>query len=465
MSTDLAWLPATAMAAGIAARRFSPVEVIEAVLARLEAVEPRINAFAARFDDQVRAAARAAEAAVMAGEALGPLHGVPITVKDNVAMAGHRLANGSRALMDNVPSADAIIVQRLKAAGAIMLGRTNLPEFAHRILTDTPHFGITRNPWNLDHTPGGSTGGGSAALAAGVGPLAIGTDGGGSIRCPACCVGAVGLKPTLGTIPFESFPDSFGNYAFSGPLARHAADAAVMFAAMAGPADLDPWSIGRAMASGRVAEEGAARGVCIGWLEDFGPYRTDPEVARLTAASVAALAAEGADVEPVAPACFGDVFSYYQVLATAAHATRIGPLEERWGAVMTPALRESIAIGRRWSGVDLLRAQDRRTALFREVQALFRRFDVLATPTMLRPPPTVDAGGSIATDWYAEIAAPLYPFNLTGHPAASVPAGFTAAGLPVGLQLVGPWLGEQRLLDLAALLEARQGFAARRPSL
>lgn len=463
MSTDLAWLPATGMAAGIAARRFSPVEVIDAVLARADAVEPRINAFAARFDDQVRAAARAAEAAVMAGGPLGPLHGVPITVKDNVAMAGHRMANGSRALMENVPQADAIIVQRLKAAGAIMLGRTNLPEFAHRILTDSPTFGITRNPWNPDHTPGGSTGGGSAALAAGVGPLAIGTDGGGSIRCPASCVGAVGLKATLGTIPFESFPDAFGNYAFSGPLARHAADAAVMFAAMAGPADLDPWSIGRGRHAGRVAEEGAARGLRIGWIEQFGPYRTDPGVARLTAASMAALAAEGASVEPIAPACFADVFSCYQVLATAAHATRMGAIVAQWGELITPAFRESAAIGASWSGTDLLRAQDRRAVLFREVQALFRRFDVLATPTMLKPPPTVDASGSIATDWYAEIAAPLYPFNLTGHPAASVPAGFTADGLPVGLQLVGPWLAEQRLLDLAALLEARQEFAARRP--
>jgi aspartyl-tRNA(Asn)/glutamyl-tRNA(Gln) amidotransferase subunit A len=462
MSQDLAWLPATEMAAGIAARRFSPVEVVEAVLARADAVDPALNAFAQRCDDEARAAARAAEAAVMAGARLGPLHGVPITVKDNVAEAGKRSPNGSKALLDFVPQQDAVIIQRLKAAGAILVARTNLPEFAHRILTDTPTFGVTRNPWNLAHTPGGSTGGGSAALAAGVGPLAIGTDGGGSIRCPASCVGAIGLKPTLGSVPFEPFPDAFGLYAFAGPLARHAADAALMFAAMAGPSDIDPWSIGRAPPGGTVAEEGAARGLRIGWVEHVGRYRTQPEVAALTSASLAVLAGEGAVVEPIAPDCLEDCFAYYKVLCTAGHATRQGAIVDQWGEAITPAFRESVEIGRGWSGVDLLRAQDRRTVLFRAVQALFRRFDVIATPTMLAPPPRVEAGGSICTDWYAEIAAPLYPFNMTGHPAISVPAGF-AGGLPVGLQLVGPWLAEQRLLDLAALLERRQGFATQRP--
>lgn len=464
MTAELAWLPATAIASGIAARRFSPVEVIEAVLARADAVEPSLNAFAERFDEAARAEARAAEAAVMAGEALGPLHGVPVTVKDNVPMAGHRLANGSRAGMDVVARQDAVVVQRLWAAGAIVIGRTNLPEFAHRILTDSPAFGVTRNPWNLAHTPGGSSGGASAALAAGVGPLAVGTDGGGSIRCPASCVGAVGLKATLGAIPFESFPDAFGSYAYAGPIARHAADAALMFAAVAGPDDADPYSLLRPLPSGRVSEEGAARGLRIGWIEHFGPYRTDPEVARLTTAAVQALAAEGARVEPIAPPCFGAVFETYQVIATAAHAARLGPLAERWGQAITPSMRESIAIGARWSASDLVRAQDRRTALFRDVQALFRRFDLIATPTMLAPPPPLDANaGSVATEWYAAIAAPLYPFNLTGHPAASVPAGFTEDGLPVGLQLVGRWDSEQRILDAAAFLEARLGFASKRP--
>ncbi|HYZ31794.1 MAG TPA: amidase [Crenalkalicoccus sp.] len=465
MSAELAWLPATEMAAGIAARRISPVEVVEAVLARADAVAAALNPFAERLDDEARAAARAAEAAVMAGAALGPLHGVPVTVKDNIAMAGHRLASGSRAGMEVVAQADAISVQRLRAAGAIIVARTTLPEFAHRILTDSPAFGVTRNPWSLAHTPGGSSGGASAALAAGVGPVAIGTDGGGSIRCPASCVGAVGLKPTLGAIPVESVPDGFGNFAFTGPITRHTADAALVFAALAGPDEADPHSLRRARPDGRTRADAAARGLRIGWIETFGPYRTDPEVARLTGAAMRLLAEEGAVVDPIAPPCFAAVYETYQVIATAVHAARLGPLAAQWGEALTASLRGSIAIGARWSATDLLRAQDQRTTLYRDVQALFRRFDLIATPTLLVPPPGIEADGSVATTWYGEVAAPLYPFNLTGHPAASVPAGFTAGGLPVGLQLVAPWDAEQRILDLAALLEARQGFAQRRPPL
>ena len=463
MSAELAWLPATALAAGIAGRRFSPVEVIKAVLARADTVEPALNAFAERMDESARADALAAEAAVMAGAPLGPLHGVPVTIKDNIAMAGHRLGNGSAAGLEGVAPADALVVQRLRATGAIVIGRTNLPEFAHCILTDSPAFGVTRNPWSLAHSPGGSSGGASAALAAGVGPLALGTDGGGSIRCPASCVGAVGLKATLGTVPFESFPDAFGNYAFGGPLARNAADAALMLAALAGPNDLDPYSR-PGTPRGTVSAEGAARRVRIGWIGQFGPYRTDPEVLRLTAGAVQALEAEGAVVEPIAPDCFAAVFETYRVIATAAHAARLGPVLARWGDMITESLRSSIGVGAGWSAVDLVRAQDRRTVLFREVQALFRRFDVLATPTMLQPPPELHQNGSVASEWYAEVAAPLYPFNLTGHPALSAPAGFTEGGLPVGLQLAGRWQAEQGLLDLAALLELRLGLVGRRPA-
>jgi aspartyl-tRNA(Asn)/glutamyl-tRNA(Gln) amidotransferase subunit A len=461
--SELNWLPATEIAAGIAARRFSPVEVVEAALTRLDAVEPKINAFAERMDEAAREEAKAAEAAVMAGAALGPLHGVPLTVKDNVAMAGHRLGNGSAACRDLVAAKDAIIVGRLKAAGAIIVGRTTLPEFAHRILTDSPTYGVTRNPWNLAHTPGGSSGGGSAALAAGVAPLAVGTDGGGSIRCPASCVGAVGLKASLGAIPNESFGDAFGNYSFVGPLARHAADAALMFAAMAGGDVADPYGHGRGAPSAAVAPEGAARGLRIGWVEHFGGYRTTPEVARLCATAVGVLEAEGAVVEPIAPPCFENVYDTYHVIATAAHGARLAAHVEKWGEAITPSMRESIAIGRRWSAAELIAAQDRRTALYRAVQALFGRFDVLAMPTLTAPPATVDANGSVASTWYAEVAAPLYPFNLTGNPAVSVPVGFAAGDLPVGLQLVAPWLAEKRLLDLAALLETRQDLVGRRP--
>ncbi|UFN47564.1 amidase [Roseomonas sp. OT10] len=455
---EICTLPATRLAALIASRRLSPVEVTEAVLARAERLQPVLNVFAESMADSARSAAKAAEIAVMGGLPLGPLHGVPITVKDNVAVAGVPLRNGSLAAPPVMPAADPAVVARVKAAGAIIIGKTTLPEFAHKVLTDSKANGVTRNPWNLAHTPGGSSGGASAALAAGIAPLAIGTDGGGSIRCPSSCAGLVGLKATLGRIANEAMPDGFGNFAFVGPMARRAEDTALLFSVMRGPHPNDPYSIG-APPPDRPAP---LAGLRIGWIEHFGPYRTEAETAALTGAAVATLANRGALVEPVSDPCFDDVFPSYRILSSSGQASRLGRFD---GEAMTESMRECIAYGRRWSAVEWVAAHDHRTRLFRSVQALFERFDVLATPTMTAPPPTVDAGGSVASEMYAAWAATLYPFNLTGHPAASVPAGFTATGLPVGLQLIGPWFGEERILGLAATLEEALGLADRWPDL
>jgi aspartyl-tRNA(Asn)/glutamyl-tRNA(Gln) amidotransferase subunit A len=464
---DLCFTPAAALARMIATRQVSPVDVTEAVLARAERVEPALNIFALPMASAARAEARAAEAAVMRGDVVGPLHGVPITIKDNVPIAGLPLANGSAALADFIPPTDAAVVQRIRAAGAVIIGKTNLPEFAHKVLTDSPAYGVTRNPWNLAYTPGGSSGGASAALAAGVAPLAVGTDGGGSIRCPASCTGVVGLKATLGRVPNERAPDGFANFAFTGPMARTVGDVALLLSVMAGPFGGDPFSIagGAVAMPAPGAVETAARGLRVGWIEHFGRYRTDPVVADLTRAAVMSLAGEGAVVEPLADPCFDDVFERYVVLATTAHAARYGHLPAIWGDRMSASIRASIVNGQRYSAVEWQRAHDWRTTLFRAVQQLFQRYDVLATPTMIAPPKLLDAEGSIATEAYAEWAAPLYPFNLSSHPAISVPAGMTEEGLPVGLQLIGPWFAEQRLLDVAAVLEHLQDWPARRPGI
>jgi aspartyl-tRNA(Asn)/glutamyl-tRNA(Gln) amidotransferase subunit A len=464
---ELCFTPAATLARLIATRQVSPVAVTEAVLARAAQVQPALNIFALPMFETARADAQAAEQAVMRGDALGPLHGVPITIKDNVPIAGLPLANGSACFAGVVPPADAAVVRSIRAAGGIIIGKTNLPEFAHKVLTDSPAYGVTRNPWSLSHTPGGSSGGASAALAAGVAPLAVGTDGGGSIRCPASCTGAVGLKATLGRIPNERVPDGFANFAFVGPMARTVGDTALLLSVMAGSFAADPFSIAGGMVAMPAprAVETAARGLRIGWIEHFGRYRTDPVVAALTGAAVQALAAEGAVVEPLHDPCFDDVFERYVVLATTAHAARYGHLPAVWGDRMSASIRASIVNGQRYSAVEWQRAHDWRTTLFRAVQALFERYDVIATPTMLGPPLPVDAEGSIATEAYAEWAATLYPFNLSSHPAMSVPAGLTADGLPVGLQLIGPWFGEQRLLDVGAVLEQVLGWPERRPGI
>jgi aspartyl-tRNA(Asn)/glutamyl-tRNA(Gln) amidotransferase subunit A len=258
-------------------------------------------------------------------------------------------------------------------------------------------------------------------------------------------------------------PDGFNAYFFVGPMARRAADAGLLLSVMAGNLAIDPYAIAAPPMPAVAAANAMPPRLRVAWGEHFGGYRTDPEVARLTAAAVNSLAAEGAIVEAVHDPAFDNVFDTYTVIASSAHAARYGALVERWAERMTPSMIASIEKGGKWSATDLVRAGDRRTQLFRAVQALFERFDVIATPTMLAPPKPLDAGGSIATEMYAEWAAPLYPFNLTGHPAMSVPAGFTEDGLPVGLQLVGPWYGEVRLLSVASRLEALHPWHERRP--
>jgi aspartyl-tRNA(Asn)/glutamyl-tRNA(Gln) amidotransferase subunit A len=240
--SDLCFTSATRLAAMISRREVSPVEIVTAVLERAETLQPVLNIFAMLWAERAIDAARAAETAVMRGDPLGPLHGVPITIKDNVAIGGVPMRNGSLASLDLVPDRDATVTARVKAAGAIPIGTTTLPEFAHKVLTDSPVYGVTRNPYDLKRTPGGSSGGASAALAAGVAPLAIGSDGGGSIRCPASCTGVAGLKATLGRIPFEQFPDSFVNYAAVGPMTRLVEDLPLLLSVMSGPHIDDPYS-------------------------------------------------------------------------------------------------------------------------------------------------------------------------------------------------------------------------------
>ena len=314
---------------------------------------------------------------------------------------------------------------RIRAAGAIILGKTALPEFAHKVLTDSLSHGTTRNPWNLDHTPGGSSGGASAALAVGIAPLAVGTDGGGSIRCPASCTGVLGLKATLGRIPNEPMPDGFGNFAFVGPMARSVEDLALLLRVMQGALAADPFSIA---ADAMAPAAKPMRGLRVAWMQDFGLYRAEPETAALTAEAVRLLEEAGAIVEQVCRRA--STTCSRPIRCSPPPRMRAGsePCSTRRGDRMTDSLRDSIAIGRRWSAVDLQQAQDRRTTLFRSIQRLFKRHDLICTPTMLAPPPLVDAGGSIATEAYAEWAAALYPFNMSGHPAASVPAGFTRGG-------------------------------------
>ncbi|MGB9369561.1 MAG: amidase [Xanthobacteraceae bacterium] len=461
---ELCFTPAAKLAGMIARREVSPIEVVDAVITRAERLEPSLNMFAMPLYEQARAQAKVSETAVMRGDALAPLHGVPITIKDNVPIAGLPMCNGSVALADFVPSRDAVVVSRVAQAGTICIGKTNLPEFAHKVLTDSPKFGVTRSPWSLDRTPGGSSGGASAALAAGIAPIAIGTDGGGSIRCPAACTGVFGLKATLGRVPFEVMPEAFANYAFVGPMTRTVEDIPLLLSVMSGAASQDPYSLATPPFAPR-PRENSLRGLRVAWVDRFGAIAPEPAVADLTGRAVKMLEGQGAQIQTPAVPELENVFDTYVVIATTAHAARFETIAQKWGDKLTPSIRESIARGLTYSAAEWQRASDRRTVLFRAVQQLFERFDLIVTPTMTAPPKALNAGGSIASEMYAEWAGYLYPFNLTGHPAISVPCGFTAEGLPVGLQLIGPWFGEQRMIDVATALENAGRWSERRPSL
>lgn len=467
MPNDLTRLSAADAAAAIRARRLSPVELVEAVLAAIERSQPVLNAFVTIAAEQARAAARAAEDAVARGEPLGPLHGVPFSVKDLTNTAGLRTTMGSALFADNVPGEDAVPVARLRAAGAILIGKTTTPEFGHKPFTDSPLTGITRNPWNAAHTPGGSSGGAAAAVAAGLGPIALGTDGGGSIRIPAACCGILGLKPTLGRVPHVHAPDLFGNTSTIGPMARTVADARLMLRVIEGPDPRDPYAA--ALPPDPAPLGARLEGLRIGWAPRVGNRLLDAEVEALTTAAIRALEAMGAAVEPVESDLAAEEEAFL-VLLQAGLAGRLASHLPAAADRLDASLRETVARGQRRSAAEILAATARRTTLFRRVVALFEAgVDVLATPTLSAPAPPVGldpfapfavGGGSgeagrIRATWYPY----TFPFNLTGHPALSVPCGRTAGGLPVGLQLVAPWHADHRLLDLAECLEAVQPWA------
>ena len=467
MDRTLVEADALTLARLIREKQVSPVAVVEAVLARIEALQPTVNAFITVTAEEARAAARRAEAAVMAGERVGPLHGVPFSVKDLLPTRGVRTTMGSLIFADQVPAEDAVPVRRLREAGAILVGKTTTPEFGHKPLTDSPLFGATRNPWDLSRTAGGSSGGAAAAVVSGQAPLALGTDGGGSIRLPASCCGIVGLKPTLGRVPHVSQTDLFSSTSYIGPMARTVAETAACFDAIAGFDTGDPYSRPEPAEDPRGV---TVRGLRVGWLPRVGNRLVDAEVLAATEAAVRHLEAGGAHVETLDE----DVSAFEQTFLIglqAGLAARVGAHMAAFGDKVAPSLRESIERGARWSAVDWVNALGQRTTMYRRVNVLLRRFDVLLSPTLSRPALSVDhdafrpitiggeEAGSIRGAWYPY----LWPFNLSGHPALSLPCGVAADGLPIGLQIVGPWYGDRRVLALAGHLERERPCARPMP--
>lgn len=462
-SDALAYLSAIDLADLIRRKQVSPVEVVEALLGRIELVNPRLNAYCTVTADAARTAARAAEAAVLRGDALGPLCGVPFSVKDLVITRGVRTAFGSRIYEHHIPDEDAPVVERLCAAGAIMVGKTTTPEFGWKGATDSPLTGISRNPWDLTKTPGGSSGGAAAAVAAGLAPLAVGTDGGGSIRIPASFCGVFGLKPTCGLVPVYPTPNT-GTLSHVGPMTRSVRDAALMLQVLAGPDDRDPLSFPATGTDFTSGLETGIRGVRVAWSPTFGYAQVAPEVRALAEAAAGRFQDLGCQVEEV-ERVFADPDPIWAPLFYAGVAARLEPFLAEWRDRIDPGLLEVVEEGNRLSGIDLIKASFARAAFYQEVRQFFQRYDLLLSPTLAVPPfaagmerpPDYPAGSRLS--WVAF----TYPFNLTGHPAATVPCGFTADGLPIGLQIVGRRLQDGLVLRASAAFEAALPWAGRRP--
>jgi aspartyl-tRNA(Asn)/glutamyl-tRNA(Gln) amidotransferase subunit A len=467
-SDELCWLSASDLAAMIRRRRVSPVEVVDAVLDRIGRLNPQLNAYVTVTGDEARRAARAAERALGPRRAqLGPLHGVPFSVKDLVFTKGVRTTFGTRLFSDHIPAEDAPMVARLRAAGAIMVGKTNTPTMGWLGATHNLLFGATRNPWRRDRTPGGSSGGASAAVAAGLAPIGVGTDGGGSIRIPASFAGIFGHKPSYGRIP--TYPASAAwSVSHIGPMTRTVADAALVMQVCAGPDERDQYSLPGSGVNYLRAIRGGVKGLRVAYAEDLGNLTAlDPEVRQAAARAARAFRELGCRVETVAPRWPSPAECWHEIFCGGV-ATRLLPYRDRRDDI-EPGLQTIIDTAAAAPPSRYVQAWFDRLAWWQHPRAFFGRYDLLLTPTVSCPPfplgldhPTEVAGRAVKPyEWIPY----TYPFNLTGQPAASVPCGFTRDGLPIGLQIVGRRFDDATVLRAAAAFEQARPWVNARPAL
>jgi amidase len=470
MST-LADLPASEIAAQVGSRRVSAREVAKAFFERIDRLNPAVNAVCTP-NPQALLDAEAGDRRLAAGEPARPLEGVPFLAKDNIDTKGLRTTFGSRLMENNVPAEDSICVERLRAAGAVLLGKTNTPEFAHDVNTSNFLFGTTRNPWNLMRTAGGSSGGSGAAVAARFAPLAIGTDLGGSVRIPASFNGLVGIRPAPGRVPF--YPTDFGWDTLVphlvGPLAANTRDAALMLQAMSGPDERDPASLpaqdlklGEA-ASGRTSLKGRR----IAYWPDFGGIvPVDSEVRTLVDAAAKAFADLGCEVEE-APFDCSEVAAIVGGTRSFGMVARYAERYDRHKADMTSVLKNQIEAAFQADVRSITRAEKQRTHFWQRLVRFMASYDYILGPSCGAPPFRLDValpdqinGRKVAR--FYDVFLTTYAFSITGLPTVAVPCGFTASGLPVGFQIVAHRLREDRAVEAAAAYEAAHPQHFRRP--
>jgi aspartyl-tRNA(Asn)/glutamyl-tRNA(Gln) amidotransferase subunit A len=470
MSTDneICRMEARTIAAKVKSRELSAGEVTEAVLRRMDVVEPHLHAFCTPTPEVARAAARAVDAKIAAGEDAGALAGVPIGIKDLIATKGIPTAMGSHLYRDFVPDEDDIVVERLKAAGAVIIGKTNVPELGYSGVGHNPVFETTRNPWNTALTPGGSSAGAGAAVAAGVGPFSIGSDGGGSVRIPAAHCGLFGIKPSMGRVPLypgcrdERYPgvSSWESLEHIGPLSRTVADAALMLNVIAGPDPRDRHSIPAAAYDYVEATKGDIRGLRVAYSEDWGYAAVDPEVRRVVTDAVAAFESDlGCTVERANPGWDDPLPAFWAQMAADTDLSGMRQMMKGREKEMSPHLVDLLS--HPWTAENFTDAATSRKKLYNVMWRFMAKYDLLLTPTLAVPafpvhtqgPEIIEGRMVRPTEWMCF----TFPTNLTGQPTATVPAGFTSDGLPVGLQIIG------RHLDDETVLKASGAFERARP--
>ena len=464
MASELLYRSAVELRDLVLAKEVSPVELLDLGLARLEEVEPKLNSFVTVTEDVARTAARAAEKAIMDGDPPGLLHGLPISVKDLIAMDGVRCTFGSKSAADNVAALDAPAVERVRRAGAVIVGKTTTSEFGCKAVGDSPLTGITRNPWNLAKTPGGSSAGAAASVAAGVTPFALGTDGGGSVRIPGSLTGLFAIKPQFARVPV--FPESAApTLSHVGPMTRTVRDAALLLSAIAGFDRRDPFAVAAPVPDFLAACDRTVKGMRIAWSPTLGYADPMREVVELCEQAVRAFEDLGCEVELVDKVMERDPVDMWMSEFYASIGTRLNPVLSARRELLDPAVAEVLgsALDQKIEGYW---TQVFNRYRFREdMRRFMETYDLLVSPVL--PVPAIDVGLNVPPRMPdANIVSWVrytYPFNLTGQPGATLPVGFTGDGLPVGLQLVSKSHGEVDIFRLSAAFEAARPWSTKTP--
>jgi aspartyl-tRNA(Asn)/glutamyl-tRNA(Gln) amidotransferase subunit A len=471
MDENLAFAPATELLDLIATKQVSPVELTALYYSRIDRLDSKLNSYLLLTRDEAMETARAAEEAVMRGEVLGPLHGLPISIKDTQMTKGVRTTGGSLVFKDRIPDRDAAVVERVKKAGAIMLGKTNAPEFGLVGTCENRLGDDGRNPWNTDYTPGGSSGGAAAAMAACLCALATGGDGGGSIRIPASLCGIYGIKPTQGRVSGYSglegptMPNIFSQ---TGPLSRTVRDSALLLQVMAGHDPRDPTTLRETPPDFVAAADRDIRGLRVAWSPDYGFASVEPEVLDVTSKAAQVFEELGCHLEDSDLVLDSPYDAYGPLYEASAYASN-GQYMESHGDELTQFARDFIEAGSKVTATGYMRALGLIDRLKAQMADLFEDYDLLLSPTLSLPGvpvgtfPEEIAGKPVYPHRYFSFHPFTYPINAIGHAAASIPCGFSSGGLPIGLHIVGRKGDEETVIAASAAFERARPWIQHKP--